>query len=383
MQSVYKVFTFELKYCRDDPLASDVLLDLVEDGLLLRFEPRSQRLRAVEVYDAHKLKLSYANASLCKAGAAPTLVHVIHHFGPTYPGSFDAARSVYRLSYPGVAFEFVIPPQHAHAYQRPAVADLPLEFDDGTSPPVARIIVLSELQQKDPTALPPALSPAGDDEILVHVGVGIQRGADMLTFASSSQDVLSLLGQPNRIHVKQHDKLRIHSAALAAESAVLADYFYNYFDLGIDLLFDGQRHCVKKIILHTNLPSHTEFNRYAKCFFRVLIAPAAADADDDGSGGGGSGGGGGGGVDDDDDGDGSSNSSGSAGDGSAVAKGVIGPNTRFEHVQQLLGPVASQPVVHNRGAAENPFGALLFYGYDKMIWEVTQNGYCASLCLFE
>jgi uncharacterized membrane protein YgcG len=376
------VFNFELKYCRDDPLASDLLLDLVEDGLLLRFEPRSQRLRTVEVYDATKLKLSYANASLSKPGVAPSLVLIINHFGPTYPGSFDAARSVYRLSYPGVAFEFLIPPQHAHAYQRPAsVADLPLEFDDGSSPPVARIIVLTELHQKDvlsstsllsSSSLPPAVDC---DEILVHVGVGIQRGADMLTFASSSQDVLSLLGQPNRVHVKQHDKLRIHSASLAAADAVLADYFYNYFDLGIDLLFDGQRHCVKKIILHTNLPSHTEFNRYAKCFFRVLVTPPAAAPDsDDGDG-----------SDGDASGDGSSGSGGSSGggDGGAVAKGVIGPNTRFEHVQQLLGPVASQPVVHNRGASENPFGALLFYGYDHMIFEVTQNGYVASLCLFE
>lgn len=62
-----------------------------------------------------------------------------------------------------------------------------------------------------------------------------------------------------------------------------ADYFYNYFALGIDILFDIQTHIVKKFILHTNFPSHYQFNqyisvttylttlRYVKCNFRIPI----------------------------------------------------------------------------------------------------------------
>jgi hypothetical protein len=304
------------------------------------------------------------------------LVQVYNHFGPTYPGVFDVARSVYRLSYPGISFEFVIPKEFVHLYQRQSLADLPLEFDDNTSPPAARISIYEEPpsnnnnnNNKNNTAAAASI----DDDIIVQIGVGIQRGTDMVTFASSAQDLLSTLGQPNRIHVKQHDKLRIHSASHA--DAPLADYFYNYFDLGIDFLLDGQRHCVKKIILHTNLPSHTEFNRYAKCPFRIQLgggggAHSAPSSDgeqaSDGSGS-----------------DGSSGSAGGSAGGGGIAIGTIGPNARFEHVQQLLGPVSSQPVVHNRGTAENPFGALLFYGYEHMIFEVTQNGYLASVCLFE
>lgn len=294
-----------------------------------------------------------------------------NHFGPTYPGLFDASRSVYRLSYPGVSFEFVIPKEFVHLYQKQSLADLPLEFDDGTSPPAARISIYAEPPAASASVAAAPSSTLIDDEVIVHVGVGIQRGTDMVTFSSSAQDLLSTLGQPNRTFVKQHDKLRIHSASQA--DSPLADYFYNYFDLGIDFLLDGQRHCVKKIILHTNLPSHTEFNRYAKCPFRIQLAPGSghsAQSSDgeqasDGSGS-----------------DGSSGSAASSGGGN-VGVGTIGPNARFEHVQQLLGPVASQPVVHNRGAAENPFGALLFYGYEHMIFEVTQNGYIASVCLFE
>ena len=45
-------------------------------------------------------------------------------------------------------------------------------------------------------------------------------------------------------------------------TAAYAHYFYNYFDLGVDLLFDGLEHRVIKIVLHTNFPSHHDFYRY-------------------------------------------------------------------------------------------------------------------------
>ena len=93
----------------------------------------------------------------------------------------------------------------------------------------------------------------------------------------------SLLGQPCRIYTKGDDKLQIHAKTLT--KTPMADYFYNYFDLGLglffhlslllllvvwcecwilDVLFDSQRHTIKKLILHTNTPHHHEFNRYAK-----------------------------------------------------------------------------------------------------------------------
>jgi len=35
------------------------------------------------------------------------------------------------------------------------------------------------------------------------------------------------------------------------------------------LLFCGRTHCIKKIVLHTNLPNHTSFGIYNKCHFRL------------------------------------------------------------------------------------------------------------------
>lgn len=39
--------------------------------------------------------------------------------------------------------------------------------------------------------------------------------------------------------------------------------------MGIDVLFDIHTHVVKKFILHTNFPSHPEFNQYVKCNFKI------------------------------------------------------------------------------------------------------------------
>ena len=43
---------------------------------------------------------------------------------------------------------------------------------------------------------------------------------------------------------------------------------------GLDILFDGQTHKVRKFVLRTNVPGHPDFNVYAKCNF-VLVFPSA------------------------------------------------------------------------------------------------------------
>ena len=49
------------------------------------------------------------------------------------------------------------------------------------------------------------------------------------------------------------------------------DYFYNYFRMGLDILIDGERHVVKKFVLHTNVPSHPLFSKYDRCNFEVKV----------------------------------------------------------------------------------------------------------------
>ena len=77
-----------------------------------------------------------------------------------------------------------------------------------------------------------------------------------------------------QVCTKDNDAVKIHSAA--TENTGPADYFYNYFHLGVDVLFDGRSHMMKKVILHTNHPTHELFSQYARCFFQVPIAPSDA-----------------------------------------------------------------------------------------------------------
>lgn len=44
------------------------------------------------------------------------------------------------------------------------------------------------------------------------------------------------------------------------------------------MLFCGVTHCVKKLVLHTNLPSHASFGTYSKCHFTLQPASTATDA---------------------------------------------------------------------------------------------------------
>ena len=51
-----------------------------------------------------------------------------------------------------------------------------------------------------------------------------------------------------------------------------SDYIYNYFKWGFDLLIDGKTHCIKKFILHNNLPNDPCFGVYSKCFYKVTLS---------------------------------------------------------------------------------------------------------------
>ena len=51
-------------------------------------------------------------------------------------------------------------------------------------------------------------------------------------------------------------------------ASAVPDYFYGYPTRGLDLLFCGASHRLKKVVLHTNIPGHPDFNLYCKCNFR-------------------------------------------------------------------------------------------------------------------
>eukprot|EP01116_Phalansterium_solitarium_P022448 TRINITY_DN741_c0_g1_i1.p1 TRINITY_DN741_c0_g1~~TRINITY_DN741_c0_g1_i1.p1 ORF type:complete len:400 (+),score=174.33 TRINITY_DN741_c0_g1_i1:154-1353(+) len=357
----------ELKYNEAEPLATDIIVELNEDGLMLRFEPFTQKLKAIEVYDVPKLVLSYAGTEFSGGSGlgarTATLVSVNERFGPTHPGEFQPQRSLYYLHYPGLSFAFVIPRKYAALYSdRNAIP--PMEFPDRQTPVANRIYVYAGTDMLKPAALPPAPNPLYFEEVQVQLDGSLHfmtRGTT-LDFTSTTQDVLSMLGPPTRVFFKQQDLMKIHVGGTAspAQSQLHAppqqhetvsatvsgsgDYFYNYCALGLDVLFEPRTHRAVKFVLHSNFPAHAEFNTYVKCNFRLLVPRPTPDAPD--------------------------------------ACDVINADLKWPAVQKLLAPVygaAGKPVVHSKAS---PFGATLFYGFPHLIFETMKNGHLASLTLF-
>ncbi|EFJ28090.1 hypothetical protein SELMODRAFT_231702 [Selaginella moellendorffii] len=348
-----------IKFNDEDPLQFDLVISFPEHGFHLRFEPRTQRLRLIEVYDVQRLQMRYATSSIGGPSVAATFVAVYALFGPTFPGSFDAKRNIYTLFYPGLAFTFPIPGQYTNCCQD-REAELPIEFPDGTTPVMSRVCIydgalggnveaganLAALIKK---AIPPQL-PSGSlymEEVHAKLAEDLffTTSKKRLPFGASPQDVWAELGRPDGIHQKQVDPMVIHSASdPRPNSALCGDYFYNYFARGLDILFDGQTHRIKKFVLHTNFPAHTDFNSYIKCNFVIHCPLTGSDEKD--------------------------------------SHYVITGDTKWPQIQQLLGD-AGRAAIQTQGSVSNPFGPTFVYGYRNIAFEVMKNGHIATVTLFQ
>ncbi|EFA80378.1 UPF0183 family protein [Heterostelium album PN500] len=420
-----------------DPLSIDIVLKLVDDGVLLRFAPSSQRLRVIEIFDVSRLALSYRGSIFSSSDNIASFVNIYSKFGPSYPGDFNAKKSVYHLHYPGLSFSFPIPPKFNTLYSEGT--ELPVELPDGSTPLVSKIFIYSGLQMKTPLSV----LPSQNEEIIIcpNIGVYFSKKNCILTFNSTPQDVLSELGPPSKIYHKEEDNMKIHTYQV--EMTPAPDYFYNYFHLGIDVLFDSKRNTAKKYIFHTNFPTHYEFNLYSKCSFKILdnsnnsktifealkhlaegkfipnntppqqpkSSPSTTTNDNinaieaNNSNG-----------KQQNNNNNSSNSNNnsqsplssspsslsilpsSSSMSSAVGASseiqarhdaiidqsiqTIHPDMKWEEVQNIFGK-SGKPVVNNRGSISNPFGSTYFYGYPGIIFEIMRNQYISSVCLFD
>jgi hypothetical protein len=136
----------------------------------------------------------------------------------------------------------------------------------------------------------------------------------------------------------------IHSASdPRPRTALCGDYFYNYFSRGIDILFDGQTHRIKKFVLHTNFPGHTDFNCYIKCNFFIHVPPAGENGEEL--------------------------------DKAPTAYGnglqrCISADTTWSQVQEILGD-GGRAAIQTQGSVSNPFGPTFVYGYRNIALEVS------------
>eukprot|EP01102_Stenamoeba_stenopodia_P013205 TRINITY_DN4255_c0_g1_i1.p1 TRINITY_DN4255_c0_g1~~TRINITY_DN4255_c0_g1_i1.p1 ORF type:complete len:382 (-),score=69.32 TRINITY_DN4255_c0_g1_i1:122-1267(-) len=328
----------ELKYHELDPLSSFIIIDLTDDGILLSFEPISQRLQGIEIYRTVKLKLRYSGAIFCspESDLQPTMGLIDEIFGPSFPGDYEKEQHQYNVHYPGLTFCFPIPPEYDSIYANPH--EQPLELPNGRSPITSKIVIYygPKLSQASLPPLDPDSLYFEQVDVSISEGVYFTKRDCFINFNSSTQDVVSDLGPPDKIYFKEQDKMKIHLPG-SQNGTKGTEYFYNYFSLGIDILFDVNKHTVKKIILHSNFPSHYDFNRYTKCNFRI--------------------------VDDDN-------------------NPLVNVDATWDDVKKVYGE-SGKPVVHKRKFPANPFGSTFFYGYRDVIFEIMTNNHISSVCLFK
>ncbi|KAF8984635.1 hypothetical protein BGZ46_007451 [Entomortierella lignicola] len=285
----------ELKYSEEDPFAADIVLRLVSNGIELLFEPYSQRLKLIHVYDFLRLRLT-----------------------PTFPGGFDVQKNIYTLGYPGLSLVFPIPEKLIFSYQ--TSEELPIEFPDGNTPvashmyifhgadwltatPVSASTLARNIQDSGSPGhhggrvgegrpeLERVVARINYGAVLQFVGAGQSQKCHIQLNVTTPQDLLADLGSPGSIYYKEDDKMQIHSDNSESspiqqeDDGILGEMEDIGYDRtnrpaeGIDILFDGVTHRCKKIILHTNVPGHFDFQSYKRCPFTLHLSSSLTSFD--------------------------------------------------------------------------------------------------------
>ncbi|XP_067652292.1 phagosome assembly factor 1-like isoform X2 [Haliotis asinina] len=367
-------------YSDQNPLQMDLVLNLSHDGIKLIFDPVSQRLKIIEVNNMSKVKLKYCGVHFNTAQVRPTIEQIDQSFGATHPGVYISEKQLFVLNFRGLSFDFPIDskfePKYAHGLGS-------LQFPNGASPTVSRMCIYSgnSLQETKAPPLPVSCfhgncfldclevlrehnTTLGLKFLLVTEGNGTGKLLDprkrpierIVRFGDSCQDVISALGCPSKVFYKSEDKMKIHSPeAHKRVRSRSADFFYNYFTMGVDLLFDANSYLVKKFILHTNFPGHYNFNMYCRCEFKLPVMVSREKQQQQHS------------LMDDSD-------------------FIVTAYSRWNDVQSSLLKADERPVILNRSSStntSNPFGSTFCYGVQDMIFEVMQNQHIASLTLYK
>jgi hypothetical protein len=274
---------YDTDFLFDDkaPYSFDIVLDLKSIGVQLRFDPITQRLWTIDVYDIGKINLAYGGEIFAGTSqATPTLRVLYRLFGPTFPGKFDTDLDCYILSYRGLSFAFQVP----HQAVKPQ--EIPMSLPDGTEPLATRLLIHSGPDLRV-INLPRELCRS-DSYVFISLYVSNIKNIGCTSFTvhmfpsnaffqynDTVQHVLSELGTPSSTYDKTEDKMKIHRGQNNTKqnshnkTETTSDYFYNYFGLGIDILFDGETHTVKKIVAHTNIPGQSSFNQYSRCHYQL------------------------------------------------------------------------------------------------------------------
>uniref|UniRef100_A0A182MPS9 Uncharacterized protein n=1 Tax=Anopheles culicifacies TaxID=139723 RepID=A0A182MPS9_9DIPT len=363
----------QVLYSDTNPLNVDIIINMPQDGIRLIFDPVQQRLKTIEVFNMKLVKLKYCSMPFNSPEVVPSIEEIEHSFGATHPGVYDAAKQLFALHFRGLSFYFPVDsklqPGYAHGLGS-------LHFPSGESPVVSKMAIYSGVNVID--SRPPPLPLSCYHQQLYLEAATVLRSAHgtrglrlqlytegsirtleprkqcltrEILFGDSCQDVASNLGAPSRVFFKSEDKMKIHSpSAHRRVQSKRSDFFFNYFTLGIDVLFDARTHKTKKIIMHTNFPGHYNFNMYHRCEFQLELAADKVTED-----------------------------------APLDAPVTITAYTKWDAIASRLAPAERPVVLHRVGSTNtaNVFGSTFSYGYQDIIFEVMPNNYIASLTLYQ
>ena len=393
-----------------------LIVDIPDLKLSLRFDPLSQRLWAIDCYDLehfttwHTEWQSNKNTTTTATSnnnnnapsrtphptTPPTFASILRQFGPTFPSSYDIGLDIYPLKYRGVTFGFPLPPQFRSLYT-PESNTMPIRLPDGSEIVATKASIHIGTDVRSPSL--PSNLKVGD----VHVTLALQLHRDpnggnqqwCSDFAlkmehskrrvrrnDPAQRVLSELGAPSNVHLpKRKQQSNVRSAFTSASgsgsgfgSGGECDYFFNYFHLGFDIMFDGNTHTVKKIVCHNNVPGCIDFGVYRRCHFRLLVQWRRSndnkESDTATNGGGSSGGGatngGGGNIS----GGGGGNKNAMEGEGAVVASSRTSWIRVKEQINKWVGDVEGPMVCGGTGGSEG----LFEYGGGQSVGMGVRNG---------
>ncbi|XP_076052328.1 PHAF1 protein CG7083 [Oratosquilla oratoria] len=362
-------------YSEGAPLETDLTLNLSQDGIQLIFDPVSQRLKIIEVSCMKAVKLKYCGLPFNSPEVIPSIEQIDHSFGATHPGIYDSEKQTLVINFPGLSFFFPVDPKYQPSL---SLGLSSIQFPSGASPVVSRMLIYSGSDMNETRAppLPPScvhnlvyleslsvIREGGKTKGLrlnLFTDDGRSRQLDsrktftqVVMFGASCQEVAGALGAPSRVFFKSEDKMKIHNAH-ARKATTRSDYFFNYFTLGVDILFDAKTQCAKKFVLHTNFPGHYNFNMYHRCEFELpLTVPRQPDETTQL-------------ID-------------------IPTTITVRSVTVWDHLSWRVKP-RGRPVVLNRSSStntSNPFGSTFCHAYQDIIFEVMANGHIASVTLYE
>lgn len=261
----------------------DLIINIPLNGMRLLFDPISQRLKAIEVFNMKLVRLRYCGLHFNTTEILPTIEQIENSFGSTHPAIYDATKNSFALNFRGLTFYFHVDSKtqanfanhglsslHFGPGQSPVVTRMSLycgnNFQECKAPPLPIICFNKQLYVEQANII---RNSSGTKGIRLNIFTeGSVRSLESrkqcftrdVLFGDTCQDVASSLGAPSRVFFKSEDKMKIHSPSAHKRIQKKSDFFFNYFTLGLDILFDARTQKVKKFILHTNFPGHYNFN---------------------------------------------------------------------------------------------------------------------------